>query len=222
MYLKTNSFRTFMRSNRGLFSNSLQLKPRRKIIRKRKTIFSSVESLRFIPKMKKLQILFRPSSEDSLEKIHLDLPKLELIEFVTLEPITDKSSHSLAKNDSLETMKISRVPGHQFNAVGCSESEILEYCKNIRINIDCENLNLMVKKFSDIELKFKFSWKYQRFGFCRTGDSSDEMLELKQEFYLEPKRGFTMSAIIQEFEEDQEYYFDYASKRDHFNVSIAP
>jgi hypothetical protein len=191
------------------------------MIRKRKTKFISIESLRFMPKLKKLQILFRPSNEDSLKKIHLDLPKLELIEFVTLEPITDKSSRSLAKNDSLETMKISRVPGRQFNAADCIENETLEYCKFFRINIESKNLNLMVKKFSDIELKFKFSWKYQRFGFCRTGDSSDEMLELKQEFYLEPKRGFTMSAIMQEIEEDQEYYFD-SSKCNHFDLSIAP
>jgi hypothetical protein len=156
-----------------------------------------------------------------LKKINLDLPKLELIEFVTFEPITDKSSRSLAKNDNLETMQISRVAGRQFNAVDCIENETLEYCKIIRININSVNLNLMVKKFSDIELKFKFSWKYQRFGFCRTGDSSDEMLELKQEFYLEPKRGFTMSAIMQEIEEDQEYYFDYTSSN-HLNISIAP
>ncbi len=127
-----------------------------------------MESFKFNPNLKKLNVLYSDLNDNLLENIDLFCPKLESVHFSTCDSINDKTMHSLAKLQDLKSIKISGIPYKVHNITDSGVCSILDNCRAIeRINFDCGiditqlTFDTLIKlaKNSKRKIVFTFYWK---------------------------------------------------------------
>ncbi len=84
-----------------------------------------LESFRYNPNLKKLNVLYRDLNDNLLENIHLFCPKLESVDFSTCDSINDKAMRSLAKLQNLKSIKITEIPHRVYDITDSGVCSIL-------------------------------------------------------------------------------------------------